>query len=334
MKRMRYRLLDGTGWNVSAVSFGAWQLGDETFWGRDDEADAEAAVRCALDCGVNLFDTAEMYGDGESERVLGAALGADHARVHIATKVSPENCAPDRLRNSCEQSLRRLGRDWIDLYQVHWPCRDVSFDSVQETMETLRQEGKIRAVGVSNFGVGDMGAWMASGKPTTNQIGYNLLFRAPEYGLIPECRRNGIGVLAYMPLMQGLLAGRYEAVADIPMLRRRTRHFSSARSGTRHGESGHEDLLMDTVLDLRDFAEAIGIPMATMCLSWLVAQPGVTSVVLGARNERQLRGNLEAADLYIGPAAVAQLNEITYPLKRAMGQNCDMWQSEGDSRVR
>jgi Predicted oxidoreductases (related to aryl-alcohol dehydrogenases) len=122
---MEYRRLGRTDWMVSVVSFGAWQIGDAEFWGHDDAANAETAVRVALDEGITLFDTAEMYGAGASEEALGKALGARRKDVYIADKVSPENCAPDRVRSSCEASLRRLGTDFIDLYQVHWPSRTV-----------------------------------------------------------------------------------------------------------------------------------------------------------------------------------------------------------------
>lgn len=331
---MIYRPLGPSGMNVSVISFGAWQIGDDDFWGPDERADAKRTVQEALDAGVNFFDTAEAYGKGESERVLGKCLGSRRREIFLASKVSTDNCAPDRLRAACEGSLKRLGTDYLDLYQVHWPPRDVPFSDVAGALQILVDEGKIRAAGLSNFGPGDMDEWFAHGGALSNQIGYNMLFRAPEHDLLPECRRRGLGVLVYMPLMQGLLAGRYDSVEDIPMLRRRTRHFSCHRDGTRHGELGHETILMETVLDLRDFAEAVGLPMSVMCLSWLIAQPGVTSAVLGARNPAQLQRNLAAATLDIGPAAVAQLNEITYPLKRAMGHNCDMWQSSLESRIR
>jgi aryl-alcohol dehydrogenase-like predicted oxidoreductase len=274
-----------------------------------------------------------MYGAGVSEEVLGKALGTRRKEVYIADKVSPENCAPDRVRRSCEASLRRLGTDRIDLYQVHWPSRSVPFEDTWAALADLRDEGKIRQIGVSNFGPRDLGNWGARENAVSDQVGYNLLFRAAEYEVIPACRERDVSVLAYMPLMQGLLTGRYASIEDIPMLRRRTRHFSRHRDGTRHGEEGHENLLMDTVADLRDFAAAVGLTVEGMALSWLAAQPGVASIILGARNPSQLLGNLRGlAD--IGPAAVAQLNELTYPLKRVLGPNCDMWQTAENSRIR
>ena len=331
---MRYRLLGLSGFSVSVLSFGAWQMGDEGFWGPSIDADPERTVREALDAGINLFDTAEMYGNGESERLLGKILGRRRADVFLASKVTPEHCSPEQLRGSLEASLKRLNTEWLDLYQVHWPPRDVPFSDVYAELARLREEGKIRAIGLSNFGPGDLQAWQDVGDAVSNQVGYNALFRAVEYETVPASRTHELGVLAYMPLMQGLLSGRYGRVEDIPMMRRRTRHFSCSRQGTRHGEGGHEQLLTATLEELGDFAEAVGLSLAVLSLAWLTAQPGVSSVILGARNPSQLRSNLLAADLDIGPAAVAQLDEITFPLKQAMGSNCDLWETDERSRIR
>ncbi len=331
---MRYRPLGNSGLEVSVVSFGAWQIGDPAYWGPDEEADAEAAVHTAIDEGINLFDTAEMYGGGESERVLGKILGGRRKEVLIASKVSPEHCAPEQLTASCEASLARLGTDYLDLYQVHWPSREIPFADTFAALEKLRDAGKIRAIGLSNFGPQDLSAWLAAGSAVCDQIGYNIVFRAPEYEVMPACRKHRLGTLAYMPLMQGLLAGRWKTIDDIPPARRRTRHFSSKRPGTRHGEKGCEELLMKTVAHLARISETLEIPMAALCLSWLLAQPGVTSAILGARNPRQIKLNLATAGLDLGPAIMAHLNEISAPLKSRLGANADLWLGPNDRRIR
>ncbi|HPO17231.1 MAG TPA: aldo/keto reductase [Candidatus Hydrogenedentes bacterium] len=331
---MRYRPLGKSGLMVSVVSFGSWQIGDPEYWGPDVEVDAEAAVHTAIDEGINLFDTAEMYGGGESERVLGKILGARRKEVFIATKVSPDHCAPEMLRQSCEGSLSRLGTDYIDLYQVHWPSRETPFEDTYAALEELRSAGKIREIGVSNFGPEDLQRWMSIGSAVCDQVGYNIVFRAPEYEVMPACRKLGLGTLAYMPLMQGVLAGRWKTIEDIPPARRRTRHFSSKRAGTRHGEKGCEDLLMKTVGHLVRISETLEIPMAALCLSWLLAQPGVTSAILGARNPRQIKLNLATANLDLGPAIMAHLNEISAPLKSRLGANADLWLGVDDRRIR
>ena len=331
---MQYRRLGNTDFEVSVLSFGAWQLGDPEYWGPDADVDGERAVAAAIDGGVNLFDTAEMYGNGASEEALGKALGSKRGEVLIASKFLPDHAAPDQLRASCEASLQRLGTDYIDLYQVHWPVRDVPLEEVCATLAALRDEGKIRAIGVSNFGREDLSAWLELGGAASNQLGYNLGFRAIEYDIVPLCRREKVGILCYMPLMQGLLTGRWTTVDEIPMLRRRTRHFSRDREGTRHDAPGCEDLLMETVLQLGRFSEAIGVPLATVSLCWCVAQPGVSSVIVGGRKPGQVERNLAAADLDLGPAAAAQLNEISGPLKYELGRNADMWLSGENARIR
>ena len=345
---MKYRKLGSSDLEVSVLAFGAWQLGDANYWGEVSEADAARAVAAAIDGGVNLFDTAEIYGDGESERALARALGSKREEVLIATKVSPQHCAPADLRKSCEASLERLGTDRIDLYQIHWPFYAepfvdqkgqqspgvATFAEAIDMLITLKREGKIRAFGVSNFGPRDLGAWVDEGAAASNQIGYNLLFRAPEYELIPACRRSETGVLAYMPLMQGLLTGKYNRVEDIPPLRRRSRHFSASREGTRHGEGGCEELLMETVHDLREFAEAVGLDLATVAIAWLVKQPGVTAVIAGGHRVDQVEHNIRAANLDLGPAGIAQVNELSAALKYRLGRNCDLWQGAAECRVK
>ncbi len=333
---MQYRLLGISGPKVSVISFGAWQIGDPSFWGENDEREAEKAVKFAIDEGINLFDTAEMYGSGESERKLGKYIGRENRdKVIIATKVSPQNCEPSKLISSCENSLKRLDTDYIDLYQIHWPPTDIPFGEVYLAMKKLQDEGKIRYIGVSNFGKENLREWYDSGgHAVSNQIGYNLLFRSPEYEIIPTCIKLGIGILVYMPLMQGLLTGRWEKIEDVPMLRRRTRHFSKNRPGTRHGESGCEALTMETIQALKALSDYLEIPMSTLSLAWLIWQRGVTSVIVGCRSTEQLKNNIEALNIVFDPEVLALLNEITYPLKKYMGKNADMWENEANSRIR
>lgn len=346
---MQYRKLGISNIKVSVLSFGAWQLGDPAYWGNNTPTKPAEAVRAAIDGGINLFDTAEVYGNGAADQVLGQALGADRKRVLIASKVLPQNCSPARLRAACEANLRRLGTDYIDLYQIHWPFRrkpvldlqgapvkdppDVV--SANETLRALQNEGKVRFIGVSNYGPQDLEDWFfhGSGTAESNQIGYNILSRAVEYDVMPACRTHQLGVLAYMPLLQGLLAAGWDSIDALPIPRRRTRHFSGRREGVRHGEGGFETLLMETVTELRQFSNAVGIPLATVALCWVLAQPGVTSAIIGARHPDQVVRNLRAGTLNLGPAAIAQLNEISGPLKAAMGRNADLWQGEANTRI-
>jgi len=331
---VQYRKLGSSNLEVSIISFGAWQIGDPKYWGADDQSDAESAVAVALDAGINLFDTAEMYGAGESERVLGRALGSRRRDVYVATKVWPDKCAPSLLRKACEESLRRLNTDAIDLYQIHWAPRDVPFADVYATLAALRDEGKVREIGVSNFGATDLAAWMSVGECVSDQLGYNILFRAIEHEIVPACGKHDVGILAYLPLMQGILSGRWTNVDDIPVPRRRLRHFSESREGTRHGEPGCEELTFETLARIRAVADRLEQPLPTVALAWLMARPGVTSVIVGARHADQLRRNLLAADLLLSEETRKELDAISQPLKDYFGLNADPWLSMDERRVR
>ena len=334
MHTMYYHKLGGSSLNVSVLTFGAWQLGDPAYWGPDAESDGVAAVHAAVDAGINFFDTAPMYGAGESERILGRALAEYRDRVLISTKVWPDQCEPAKLRASCEASLHRLGIDTIDLYQIHWPFRHVPFDDAYDTLRRLEEEGKIRHIGVSNFGPADLDAWTENGFCVSNQVGYNLLFRAIEHEIVPACRKRNIAILAYMPLMQGILSGRWKSVEEMPVNRRRTRHFASTREGTRHGEPGAEPLLLETLARLEAVANRLEAPLASVALAWVLAQPGITSVIVGARNPGQLDKNLRSVKLNLSAEIVDELNHITDPLKEYFGANADMWESTANSRIR
>ena len=330
---MKFRTLGSSSLEVSVLAFGAWQLGDWAYWGDYPEADEQGAIDAAIDAGINLFDTAEGYGGGASEEALGKCLGAKRGEVFIASKVSPNHCAPADLRASCEASLLRLGTDMIDLYQVHWPFRHVPVADVCGELARLRDEGKIREIGVSNFGPKDLAAWMRCGACVSNQLGYNMLFRGIEFETVDACRRHNVGILAYMPLLQGILSGRWKTVDEVPPNRRRTRHFAGHRENVRHGEPGCETLTFEVLAGIRTVAEDLGQPMASVALAWVMAQPQVASVIVGARRPGQLERNLGAVDLDLGDAVIARLNKVTGPLKEALGRNCDMWQPASQSRI-
>ncbi|MCX5769477.1 MAG: aldo/keto reductase [Candidatus Hydrogenedentes bacterium] len=331
---MRYRKLGASELNVSAISFGAWQIGDQAYWTSDTQSDQERTVFAALDAGINLFDTAEMYGAGESESALGRALGPRRDSVVIASKVLPENCSPEKLRRACEASLERLRTDRIDLYQIHWPFRDVPFEAAYGELARLREEGKIREIGVSNFGPQDLTAWFEAGDCVSDQVAYNLAFRAAEEAIVPWCMAHNVGVLIYAPLLQGILSCRWKTVEDIPQMRRRTRHFASSRPGVMHDGPGHEPLLLKLLDELDRLSGELGRAPATLALSWLMGRSGVTSVIVGARNVAQLERNLESADAPLPGWAVERLDAISAPLKTAMGPNPDMWREGSQARIR
>jgi myo-inositol catabolism protein IolS len=329
---MKYLKLGKTDITVSVVSMGCWAFAGGRVWGPQDEAESIATVRAALDAGVNFFDTAEGYGNGTSEAVLGRALAGRRHEAVIATKVSRSHLSGDEVREACERSLRRLQTDTIDLYQIHWPSRTVPLDETMEALEKLREQGKVRAVGVCNFGVGDLSDLLKVGRTETNQLPYSLLWRAVEYQIRQQCVDERIGILCYSPLAQGLLTGKFGSPDEVPAGRARTRHFSKARPQTRHGEAGCEAETFAAIERIRHMCEEIHQPMAQVALAWLLHQPGVTAVIAGARNPDQIRQTAQAADLELSPETLGELTEATEALKRILGPNPDMWQSE--SRLR
>lgn len=326
-----------TGISVSAISMGCWALAGDATWGPQDLSESVATVHAALDAGVNLFDTAEGYGGGDSELALGRALlGRRHEAV-IATKVGRANLSGDEVRRACEASLQRLRTDYVDLYQVHWPSRSVPLSETMEALERLREQGKVRAVGVCNFGMQDLSdlTEIPSGGLAvlaTNQLPYSLLWRAIEFDLRQRCIDEGIGILCYSTLAQGLLTGKFTSAAAVPDGRARTRLFSGERPESRHGQAGCEAEVFAAIGQIRRICDEIGQPMANVSLAWLLHQPGVTSAIAGARRPDQIRQTAQAADLALAPEILNRLTEATEEVKRIIGPNPDMWQSSSRFR--
>lgn len=329
---MESRKLTGTDVTVSAVTMGCWAIvGDET-WGPQDESDAIAAIHEALDCGVNTFDTAEGYGGGYSEEILGRALSAHREEVVVLSKVSSGHLSAPEVKAACEASLKRLQRDHIDLYQIHWPSRSVPFEETYGALLELKASGKVRAIGVSNFGVEDLGSILDCGDVASDQMAYNLLFRALEYEIQPLAIQRGVSILCYSPLMQGLLTGKFAGADDVPESRARTRHFSSQRPQASHGEAGCEEALFDAVAAVRAISDELGRPSEQVALAWLLTRGGVAGVIAGARSPSQIRANAAAAQLELSADVVERLSQATEAVKIALGENADMWLSP--SRIR
>lgn len=329
---MRYCKLGQTDLMVPVMAMGCWALAGDATWGPQDKAESLATIHAALDAGINFFDTAEGYSEGESEEVLGRALAGCRHEAVIATKVSRAHLSADEVRLACEHSLRRLRTDYIDLYQIHWPSRTVPLAETLAALERLREQGKVRAIGVCNFGVGDLADLLASGQTAANQLPYSLLWRAIEYEIQPKCVAEGIAILCYSTLAQGLLTGKFSSPDEVPEGRARTRLFSSARPQTRHGEPGCEKQVFAALAQIGRICAEIGQPMANVALAWLLHQPGVTAVIAGARRPEQIRQTAQAADLTLSPETLARLSAATDEVKRLIGPNPDMWQSESRFR--
>lgn len=330
---MQYRKLGKTDIEVSTVAFGCWAIIGGFNWGYQDEKDSLNALRMTYEEGVTFFDTAEGYGNGRSEQLLSKALSSVRNEIIIATKVSPHHFAEKALIAACERSLRNLHTDRIDLYQLHWADRNIPIGDTLNVLEKLREEGKIRFYGVSNFGPQDISECLdANYSVSSNQLAYNLLFRAIEYEIQSLCTKEDISILCYSPLMQGLLTGKFVTADDVPEDRSRTRHFSCSRLYAHHGEDGAETETFAAVAQIRRIAEESGESMADISLAWLLAQPGVISVIAGGRNPDQARCNTHAADIVLPEDIIERLSSVTESLKKTLGPNPDMWQ--GESRVR
>jgi myo-inositol catabolism protein IolS len=331
---MRYTVLPGTDLRVSVIAMGSWALAGDMAWGDQSEKDSIAAVRAAVDVGITFFDTAPGYGDGLSEQRLGKGLAGLRDRVVVATKIGPDAMRSGPLAASVERSLGHLGSDYIDLIQIHWPSREVPLEETVVALEALKRQGKVRAIGVSNFGPLDLADLLKLATPTTNQLPYSLLSRAIEYDVVPACERAKVGVLCYSPLLWGLLAGSYESADQVPDGRARSRHFSPARKLIRHAEPGCEAQTFQALREIRRVAERLDVPMSDLAVAWLLHQPGVTGVLAGIRRPEQAGANAKAADLKLDAATLTELDEVTQPVKRALGKNPDLWQSGESSRYR
>ena len=328
---MEYRSLGQTDIEVSAICMGCWAIAGGPAWGDQDESEAIAAIHASLDAGVNFFDTAEAYGWGQSETILAKALGKRRKDVIIATKVHSA-LTREGIRKACQGSLKRLKTDHIDLYQVHWPNRNVPISDSMNALDELKREGKVRAIGVSNFGRRDLTDALAHGRVESNQVAYSLFWRAIEYEVRDACVESNVGILCYSALAQGLLTGKYATADDVPDGRARSRLFHAARSGARHGEHGCEAEVFEALRKLQEICRDLDLPMGQVALAWLLAQPGVTSVLAGSRSAEQATANAAAGDLKLSDDVIEKLAHVTDPVKARVGPNADMWQSE--SRIR
>jgi aryl-alcohol dehydrogenase-like predicted oxidoreductase len=322
---MKYQMLGQSGLRVSTYALGCWPFAGGSFWGEQDDAVSIATVHAALDAGINFFDTAEAYEAGTSERVLGRALAGRRDKAIIATKVAPNHLTAGAVAAACEQSLRYLQTDYIDLYLIHWPNWNVPLAETVGALEKLKEQGKIRAIGVCNFGVQDLTDILQLYPIATNQLPYSLLWRVIEREILPVCVANDIGLMCYSPLAQGLLTGRYASADEVPSGIARTRYYASHRSDSAHGEAGCEEEVFTALATIKQIAAQLGQPMAAVALAWLRQQQGVTSILVGARTPEELHLNLPALDLQLSPDVIKALADATEPVKEKLGNNPDMW---------
>ena len=289
---MRYLDVD-TAKKISKIGLGTWQFGS-TEWGYGQQYTdqvAHAIVRRALELGVTLFDTAEIYGAGRSERILGKALGEDAEAAFLATKMFPVMPGSLIVRQRAVASMKRLGVGGLDLYQVHWPNPMVRDGTIMRGMAALQRAGLIGEVGVSNY---SLPRWRAAeralgSRVLSNQVSYSLIARSPERNLLPFAEAHDRAVIAYSPLAQGLLSGSYD---------RNSRPTDSARAASPNFHPDNLDRASDLIGTLREVADAHSATPAQIALAWVIHHPAVAAIP-GASSVAQLESNVAAAEIQL-----------------------------------
>jgi aryl-alcohol dehydrogenase-like predicted oxidoreductase len=310
---MRTRRLGATDLHLTEIGFGGWAIGGGGWrfgWGPQDDGEALAAIHRALELGINWIDTAPVYGLGHSERVVARALQARSQKPIIATKCSlvwdrdgaiSSSLARESVRRECEGSLRRLGTDCIDLYQIHWPNDDAHIEEGWEQIGRLIDEGKIRYGGVSNFQVHHLKRAQAIRPIASLQPPYSMLRRGAEGGLLEYCSTHGIGVVAYSPMMSGLLSGSFDL--------KRVAADDWRRSSDEFKEP-NLSLNLQLVDQLRPLAEKYGKTVGQLAIAWVLRASGVCSVIVGARRPSQVDQIVGGAQWAIDPLDLEQIDSL------------------------
>ncbi len=313
---METRKLGNSDLQLSTVGFGAWAIGGggwEFSWGHQEDADSVGAILRALEIGVNWIDTAAVYGTGHSEEVVARALQEwKGKRPYVFTKCTLRwddqrkvytSHAAASIRQECEESLRRLQTDAIDLYQMHWPPKDngPSLEEAWQALSALQRDGKVRWIGVSNFDPAQMERAAKIAPVTSNQPPYSLTRRKIEAEILPHCLKNGIGVISYAPMASGLLTGAMtrERAASLPPDDFRTRNpeFKEPRLSRN----------IELVERLRAVGTRHGRGPGEVAIAWVLRHPAITGAIVGARNAKQAEGVMRAGELKLSAADVAEI---------------------------
>jgi len=327
---MEYRPLGSSDVKVSAVVLGTWAIGG-WLWGGTDDAAAVAAIGKAIDLGMTSIDTAPMYGMGHSERIVGQAVASrrekvqiltkfalrwddDRGEYHFETKASDgrvlkvyKNARASSVVLECERSLKRLGTDYIDLYQCHWRDHTTAIEETFEAVDKLIKAGKVRAAGVSNFEAEEIDATRKVVRLASDQLPYSMLRRDVEKDVLPYCREHNIAVLAYSPLQLGLLTGKVTMA--------RTFSGDDLRSSSVYFKPPNRRRVLDFLEKLRPIAEAHSATLAQLVINWTVHRPGITAALVGARNPQQVAENAGAIDFELTAEQTRQIDGLLEGLK-------------------
>ena len=337
---------------LSRIGIGCWAFGGGEYWGEQSQKDVDAVVHTALEHGVNVFDTARMYNDGASEVSLGLALKNRRGKAFVISKVSPARAYRTVLKEECELSLKNLGMDYLDLYMMHWPVNlrgiqhftdDPAVIASPPTTEEaftalmeLKKEGKIRNIGVSNYGIQQLReAVSVCPDIIVNEMPYNIVSRAIEGEIISFCRDHRINIISSMTLQQGLLAGIYANAEEVPPHQAHSRHFAHERGKgiSRHNESGAETEVFSTINLLRKIAGELNVSMAQVSIGWVLSNPGISCALVGSRNTLELEDNLKALELKFPPGLIKEINIASEKALIKLGHNPDYYENSLESRI-
>lgn len=289
---------------LSRLGLGCWAIGGAD-WGTQDDNDSIDALKAAFERGITHFDTAQVYGKGHSEQLIGRALKGIRDKVFIASKMMYTPCS--KIEKSIETSLKRLQTDYLDLFYIHWPKRNADLSEMMEALEKARQKGLICGIGVSNFSIDQMKEVMQVGKIDAHQICYNLLWRWAEKDLIPFCISNKISIVSYSSIAQGILTGKFE------------REFEFESGDHRINTTLFDDdvwpYVYEGVEQLKQIAVEAGRPLIDLVIHWIANRPGISSILIGARNSTQVEQNISAFRGYIDISILDRLSEISDSLQ-------------------
>ncbi len=310
---------------ITPMVFGAWAIGG-WMWGGSDDKEAVTAIKTSIDHGITSIDTAPIYGFGHSEKIVGEAVKSySRDKVQLLTKFgmrwdtkegdfyfeskkndgTPVNinkyAGKQSIINECEESLKRLGTDYIDLYQIHWPDKTTPIEESFEAVAQLKKEGKIRSAGVSNYSVDQMKVAHSVTPLASNQVPYSMVLRDIEKKVVPFCIDNGIGILAYSPLQRGLLTGKI--TSDYKF------NEGDHRKSTKYFQEPNLSRTNAFLDEIKPIAEKHDATLAQLVINWTLQQPGITSVLVGARNKEQVAQNAQALSFDLDAEIVEEITE-------------------------
>ncbi len=317
---MEMRSLGTSSIGISPILMGTWQAGKAMWTGIDDN-ETQKAIRAAYDSGINTFDTAEVYGNGHSERILGKALSGVRDKVVVATKVFSNHLKYEQVIKACERSLKNLQTDYIDLFQIHWPPGSfghaaVPMEEIMKAFNDLKKQGKIRAIGVSNFNHQQLEAAAECAEIVSLQPPYSLFWRQVEQDAAVFCRRNGLSILAYSPMAQGLLTGKFGPAHQFEK--------GDHRSSNRLFQPPHVQRVQAALGQLKPIADAKGITLGQLALAWVIAQPN-TCAIAGARNAEQAVQNAAASQIQLSSEDLQILDGISRSVTNHLDDDPVMW---------